>query len=251
MQPATNNQHPVTSNQLRDDPVIVLGMHHSGTSILAEILHRNGVFMQANMRHHESKFFTVEINDEMIMNGGANWANNPIMPVVEVMAKLDIVRARIEKKAFKKYVEAGYDGRSCWGFKDPRTCVTLPLYLKIFPNAQLLHIIRNEDDVAASLAASNKKGLGVNADLDFWKVLQRQHVSRAREYGMRHEQYYEFCYEDFCRRPVEIVQDVFKYLDVPFTEATEQFLTQTIYTHRININGKPNQPLKEATEYVY
>jgi hypothetical protein len=226
------------NNKLRDDPVIVLGMHHSGTSILAEILHRHGVFMHANMPHHESRFFTIEINDEMIMGGGASWANNPIMPVAEIMTKLEAVRACIEKKAYVNYIASGYDGLSRWGFKDPRACVILPLYLEIFPNAQLLHIIRNEDDVAASLAARKKKGLGVNPDVDFWKALWRQHVSRARKYGGRHKHYHELSYEDFCLRPVEVVKEVFNHLDVSFTKATEQFLQENIYTHRINIGGK-------------
>lgn len=225
------------NNQFRDDPVIVLGMHHSGTSILAEILHRNGVFMQANMPHHESRFFTIEVNDEMIMGGGANWASNPIMPVASVMAKLDEVRACIEGKACINYVEAGYDGLSRWGFKDPRACVLLPLYREIFPNAQLLHIIRNENDVAASLAASKKKGLGVRPDVEFWKSLWRQHVDRAREYGARHKAYYEFRYEDFCWCPIDVIKEVFNYLGASFTAATEQFLREKIYTHRINVAG--------------
>jgi hypothetical protein len=246
-----DNQEPQELNgRLRDDPVIVLGMHHSGTSILAEILHRNGVFMHANIAHHESKLFTRKINDLLIMGGGANWASYPIMPVAQVMAKLDEIRAYIDEKAYKKYIEAGYDGHSRWGFKDPRTCVVLPLYLEIFPNAQLLHIIRNEDDVAASLAASKKKALGVNPDLDFWKALHRQHLSRAREYGTRHKHYYEFTYEDFCRRPVEVVKDVFKYLNVPFTDVIGQFLRKNIYTHRINVSSKPKTHMEEVTEYA-
>ncbi len=224
-------------NQLRDDPVIVLGMHHSGTSILAEVLHRNGVFMQANMHHHESKFFTREINDELIMGGGAAWAQLPLMPVAEVMAKRDLVQSVIDRKAQRKYVEAGYDGESRWGFKDPRTCVTLPLFLEIFPNAQLLHIIRNEDDVAASLAANFKEGLGRQTDREFWKELQRQYVARAHEFGRGHASYYEFQYEDFCRRPIALAQTLFQFIHVPFTDVAAQFLEENIYTHRINIGS--------------
>jgi len=233
------------NHQLSDDPVIVLGMHHSGTSILAEILHRNGVFMQANMPHHESKFFTIKINDEMIMGGGANWANNPIMPVAEVMAKLDDVRKQVERKALVKYMEAGYDGHSPWGFKDPRTCVTLPLYLEIFPNAQLLHIIRDEKDVAISLAASDKKGLGIISDLDFWMDLQRQYVGRAREFGTRHKHYHELRYEDFCRHPVEVMKEVFAYLNLDFSEVAEQFLEKNVYTHRINLSRQTQVSSKQ------
>jgi hypothetical protein len=223
---------------LRDDPVIVLGMHHSGTSILAEVLHRYGVFMQANMHHVESKFFVINVNEQLIMGNGASWARDPIMPVDEVMAKLEQVRRRIERKAYTKYLEAGYDGHSRWGFKDPRTCVTLPLYLKIFPKAQLVHIIRDENDVALSLSASNKKGVGVNPDLSSWKSLHRQYTARAREYGARHKEYYEFQYEDFCKQPVTIMKSVFAFLALDFAEDTRQFLEKNIYTHRIHLSQK-------------
>ena len=221
--------------KLRDDPVILLGMHHSGTSILAEVLHRNGIFMQANMHHHESKFFTRDINDRLILGDSSRWAELPIMPVEEVMAKLNEVRRAIEKKAFQKYVAAGYDGVSCWGFKDPRTCITLPLFLEIFSNARLLHILRNEDDVAASLSASNKQGIGVNVDRDHWKTLRRQYEQRVEDYGRKHRHFLELHYEDFCQRPLEVMANVFEFLNVPFLPQTKEFLQKHIYTHRIGV----------------
>ncbi|RMD93448.1 MAG: sulfotransferase [Calditrichaeota bacterium] len=224
------------NQKLRDDPVIVLGMHHSGTSILARILHENGVFMQANMRHYEAKFFVMEIHERLVMGDEAGWARNPIMPVEEVMSYLEPVKRVIERKGFRKYIDAGYDGHSRWGFKDPRTCVLLPLYLKIFPRAQLVHIVRNAEDVAASLAANEKRGVGVQEDRAFWKSLWQQYVDRVRQYGQQHPQYFELTYEDFCRQPVPVVTQIFDYLGIPFTAKAEQFLRENIYTHRINIS---------------
>jgi len=235
--------------QLRDDPVIVLGMHHSGTSILAEILHRFGVFMQANMHHHESKFF-VDLNDHVIMGGGANWARHPIMPVEEVMAKREAVAKRIAKHGLLKYLDAGYDGEARWGFKDPRTCVTLPLFVELYPNARLLHIIRNEEDVAISLAASDKRALGLEPNREFWKELQRQHLARVRKYAPHQRYYHEFSYEDFCLRPLEVVQEVYRFLDLPFTTAVEDFLKNKIYTHRINISTQPQTTSEESNTHV-
>ena len=234
------------AQQLRDDPVIVLGMHHSGTSILAEILHRFGVFMQANMHHHESKFF-VDLNDRVIMGGGANWARNPIMPVDEVLARRELVAKRLAKQGLIKYLDAGYDGTSRWGFKDPRTCVTLPLFVELYPNARYLHIIRNEEDVATSLAASDKRALGIEPEREFWKVLQRQHVARVREYGARQRFYHEFAYEDFCRQPIEIMQEVYRFLELPFTAELEAFLKSRIYTHRINISPQTQTTKEESS----
>jgi hypothetical protein len=210
-------------------------MHHSGTSILARILHENGVFMQANMRHYESKFFTIQINERMILGDEAGWAQIPMMPVDEVLQHTDAVRRVVAKKSWRKYREAGYDGFSRWGFKDPRTCVLLPLYMEIFPCAQYVHIIRNADAVATSLAENNKKGVGIKSDRAFWKNLWQQYTDRAREYGRKSEGYLEITYEAFCTRPVDVVQEVFAFLDVEFTEKTRGFLQEKIYTHRINI----------------
>ena len=220
---------------MRDDPVLLLGMHHSGTSIVAEVLHRHGVFMGADMAHYESRFFTLEIDDELVMGGGASWAAVPILGVDDVLAKLDVVRREIESKGLKRYRQAGYDGRSRWGFKDPRACVTLPLFLEVFPRAQLVHVVRDARDVAESLAASRKTGLGLLENREHWRELQRQHVARAREWGTRHGDYLEFAYEDFCRRPVEVTRSIFDRLGLAWTSSVEEFLATRVYTHRIGI----------------
>jgi hypothetical protein len=218
--------------RLRDDPVIVLGMHHSGTSILAEVLHRGGVFMQANMRHFESNFFT-KLNDRTILGRPDAWAALPLPPVHEIMSRLDAARDEIDHKAHRRYVAAGYDGTGRWGFKDPRTCVTLPLFLELFPRAQLLHIVRDADDVAASLAAGPKRGVGQNTDLNHWRELRRQYLERVRTYGTRHAQFLEFTYEDFCTKPIDTTRRVFEHIRIDLQPSTVEFLNNSIYTNRI------------------
>ncbi len=224
------------NKQLRDDPVILLGMHHSGTSILARILHENGVHMQANMRHHESKFFALQLHDSLVLQGGDGWARVPIMPVEEVMHWKNEIQRLIAKKGLRKYRDAGYDGVSRWGFKDPRTCIMTPMYLKIFPNAHLVHIVRSADDVATSLAENVKRGVGNIPDREHWKALWREYVGRVREFGPKHKNYYEMAYQDFCFEPVEEIKKLFAWLNVEFTEKTETFLRENIYTHRVNIS---------------
>ena len=43
------------------------------------------------------------------------------------------------------------DRRRAWGWKDPRTTLTLPLWLEQFPDAAVIHVTRNGVDVAESL----------------------------------------------------------------------------------------------------
>ena len=38
-----------------------------------------------------------------------------------------------------------------WGWKDPRTTITFPIWLQVFPKAKILHILRNGVDVAISI----------------------------------------------------------------------------------------------------
>jgi hypothetical protein len=45
-----------------------------------------------------------------------------------------------------------------WGWKDPRSTFTLPLWLCLFPNAKIINIKRHGVDVAQSLRVRGWKG---------------------------------------------------------------------------------------------
>jgi hypothetical protein len=45
-----------------------------------------------------------------------------------------------------------------WGWKDPRNSITLPVWLKLFPDARVIHIVRNGVDVAESLYRRQQRG---------------------------------------------------------------------------------------------
>ena len=78
-------------------PVLVVGMHNSGTSILTRLLHESGVFFAASMHHHESRFFSIFVNDLLILGGSDHWAKLPLMPVDDVMAFHDTVGPFIKR----------------------------------------------------------------------------------------------------------------------------------------------------------
>ena len=46
-----------------------------------------------------------------------------------------------------------------WGWKDPRNSLTLPLWLRVFPEAKVLHIVRNGVDVSRSLVTRERDSL--------------------------------------------------------------------------------------------
>lgn len=220
-------------------PVLVVGMHNSGTSILAEVLHRHGLFLGANVGHHENRFFSLHVDDEMIMGGGDRWARLPILTVDEVLAFRDEVGPYIHAHWLQDFKVWGYDGVSPWGFKDPRLCVLLPLYLELFPGARVLHIHREPDDVAASLARRPKKAVGVLEDPEHWKQLCLAYTERVR-YCQEHydNAYYEIQYEEFCTNPEPVTAGVFDFIGIPFHSDASQFVRERLDPSRPGSAGR-------------
>ncbi len=145
-------------------PVILLGMHRSGTSLIARLLDELGLFQGEELQEdHESTHF-LEINETLLKRVGATWDNpGPMRGFLENPdATALTVRCLHEDLAGRQV--AAYQGKKLfgkhrglakfevpWGWKDPRTIFTLPLWLKLFPEAKLVYIVRNGVDVASSL----------------------------------------------------------------------------------------------------
>jgi hypothetical protein len=206
-------------------PVLVVGMHNSGTSMLTEILHKSGIFFGANMRHFESFFFTNFINDRVILGGGDSWAKLPILTVERVLSFESSVGPFIQAHWLADYLQWGYDGRSPWGVKDPRLCVLLPLYLKLFPDAKVVHIRRDPNDVAASLTRRYKEGVGRLDDFEHWKDLTLAYTQRVLDYASKCRAYHELSYESFCTDTEVQTRRLFDFLGLPFTGETGKLLS--------------------------
>jgi hypothetical protein len=214
------------------EPVLIVGVHSSGTSIVSEILHRSGLFLRANERHYESRFFSIFVNDILIMGGKGNWSRLPIMDIETVMSFVETVGMFVRKYWIADYLQWGYDGVSQWGFKDPRLCVLLPLYLEIFPKAKVVHILRNPDDVALSLCNTPKGGVVKKHPFSYWKKFIKVHTGRVLKYADKCHAYHRLTYEDFCRKSVETTKLLFDFLDLEFTEHTVESLSK-VNTSRI------------------
>jgi hypothetical protein len=215
-------------------PVLVFGMHNSGTTALAKILHNNGIFMVNNAGQCESNFFTHYVNNRLLMGGGDQvWAQLPILDVDEVLSRHPLVESLIHQQWKSDYIQWGYDGHSAWGFKDPRLCVLLPLYIEIFPDARLVLIRRDVEDIAASLAHRYKPGVGIKQDRSFWRELAQAHLGRATEYGERHPFFHQLEYENLCRNPLETVQELFRFLELPLAKSAHEKIRRSVRTDRI------------------
>src|SRR5712691_292504 len=136
-------------------PIIIIGMHSSGTSLITGIISRLGVHIgndSAFSKENESGFFR-EINNHLLRDQGAHWAKPA--PFISRLNDENFIQENVRKAlALFNNSEDTYgkvEGDQLWTWKDPRTTVTVPIWLNIFPEAKVLHVIRNGIDVALSL----------------------------------------------------------------------------------------------------
>ena len=223
------------SNALPPPPVFVLGMHNAGTTILARLLHHGGVFMHANMNHYESRFFTTDVNDAMILGPGT-WANLPLPDEQEILGHRATAGQYILDNWRAAYMADGYDGAGPWGLKDPRLCVLVPLYLELFADARIVIIERNAEDIAASLSHKRKSGVGsadkthrgrLN-DYDHWVALTGAYYQRVHDYADRYRAAMTIVYEQFCAEPQQVARQVLDFCDVPYGDGAASVVAQVI-----------------------
>lgn len=246
--------------EITPPPVIVTGMHNSGTSILAKIIHKGGVFMDNSMDHFESRFFSRFINDQIIMGGGDKWAQLPIMDESEVMSYKDTVGKFLKENWIIEYLQNGYDGRSKWGFKDPRVCVLINLYYEIFPDAKLVYIKRDSKDIAASLCRKEKKGVGKKDNFEYWYKLSNKYKSRV-EKNIRNFEYFDLRYENLCTSTEEVVSRLFSFIGASLDERVKEVISR-VHNKRVNsyekyrssnrwINRSIIEDLKNSIRKIY
>jgi hypothetical protein len=158
--------------ECRTDPILILGMHRSGTTMVAELLDALGLFLGHELQSdHEATFF-LDLNDLMLRQVNAAWDNPAPMQAflrhpeaVELTARClrrDVLSSSVRQfLGLRKYLKYRTVERldRPWGWKEPRTVFTLPLWLKLFPRARLVHIVRNGVDVAASLMTRERRML--------------------------------------------------------------------------------------------
>jgi hypothetical protein len=156
---AQHVHHPLQDST----PVILLGMHRSGTSLTTRLLTDVGILMGAKLTKNAESIYFQKLNRGILKRAKATWSKiEPIAASMESQRYIDSEVSWLHGILFDKSgVKAHFDEPSwnaicqspdyAWGWKDPRTTITFPMWLQIFPRAKFVHIVRNGIDVAISL----------------------------------------------------------------------------------------------------
>jgi FkbM family methyltransferase len=239
----TSTENLSKKKKLEDfKPIIVVGMHRSGTSLLSRVLSDLGVHMGGDLSiNHESLFFqklNVKVFDEL----GRRWDNPPeVKSLLENETYTENIvsffKRNLSKAHFKQFLHPfrdlealENDGIGAWGWKDPRNVYTLPVWLKLFPNAKVIFIKRHGVDVAASLRkralkeAEKAKTMAQKTDrvgglssyssrcctldggYELWK--EYNHAAEETLNRLNEDTYLKLEYEKLLREPDKVINEI-------------------------------------------
>jgi Sulfotransferase family len=158
--------------------VCVLGAPRSGTSLTARILNILGVelgfeeeLMEPAADNNPAGFWEHEgiadLNEDILASLGdaprQRWRRPP--PLEEGWERDP--RLEPHRAAAETILRRSFGGRPLWGWKDPRTSLTLPFWRQLVPDMRYVICVRHPLDVAASLEARDRMPLGES--LRLWR----------------------------------------------------------------------------------
>jgi hypothetical protein len=149
-------------------------MHRSGTSLVGALLAALGVFMgpECEVYATEERLHLPDsrllmngyaeavdfrsVNDGLLSRAGATW--DQIQPFLDrrdhpgfARRSIFLLQAATFGRLYSHYLRHRATAAGPWGWKDPRSSLTLPYWLSLFPEARILHVRRDPEAVVDSL----------------------------------------------------------------------------------------------------
>ena len=197
-------------------PVCIAGMHRSGTSTVAQLLYRCGLYLgdEKNLLafghanpdgHWENKHF-IRINEDILRAYDAGWDLPPHLGPDWQRAE----ELRPQREEAKRLLDK-FQGHEPWGWKDPRSSLTLPFWLDLLPDARTVVCLRNPVEVALSLQKRRKSSVAFG--LNLWRIYNERLLESLSE-----GQYVVTHYEAYFHRPQKELRRVLEFLEIPISD---------------------------------
>lgn len=141
--------------------------------------------------------------------------------------EIDEVMERRRRPGYPGIIEAFYlayaarKGKSRWGDKDPGNMRRLDRVLRWFPDAQIVHIIRDGRDACLSHLRQTFGHSELFPCADDW----REQVFWVRNIGriLGPDRYHELRYEDLVEDTETVLRDLCDFLELPYSEALRSY----------------------------
>ena len=221
-------------------PVVICGFHHSGTRLLARQLAAVGVRQRVNLYQYEWSY-VVQLNSIL--------APGCMDPDRLGSAGEDPGLISPRRLAFRMALEGLEPGRT-WGFKDPRNGLTARAWLKAFPEARIVHLLRDPVATIGTLPAEYgrfvRTGAGRPTAALFWIDLWRAYVDGARQAMADSRRSIEIRFEDLCADPAAVLAAVAESIDLAPAVGPDLLEAAPIQAGKADLSGRVRAELAPA-----
>lgn len=219
---------------MNKQPVVILGMHRSGTTMITKILENLGLYVgEEKEENHEALFFW-EINNWIFdlhtarpeLPHNMQFTNPKTKQIIEESLQYFVQSPR--KKKYLGNLNTNYQSLQAldfnFGWKDPKNTFTLEFWKSIFPNPKIIHVYRNPIDCISSYI---ERDLVMKNQFQWdWKkkVKRRFLITHKFNYNFRLynlEQGYQL-WQEYVQKAIDLQKDNSNYLAIQY----EQFLKQ-------------------------
>lgn len=217
--------------------LFIVGVGRSGTSLLQSMLNAHPSICFPPEINFIRRFLATSILEETWAKDKASLEQ--LLSPDELIARLNIgentIRAILDslsndfsaRELYVRLLDAyakntGKENATWIGDKDPRSVEYLPLIHRCFPDARILHIIRDPRDVLAS----KKKAAWSKNQSPLRHIFANRvqlHMGRTQGPKLFGDHYNEFSYEDLLRDPTNVLSTITSFLNVDFDPAMLEF----------------------------
>ncbi|MEC7926926.1 MAG: sulfotransferase, partial [Candidatus Neomarinimicrobiota bacterium] len=222
---------------ISNKPIFIVGCERSGTTVVRLILHthpniaippqtkilkklykRRLIFRDLSKKQNRSKIAEYILSNydkkTKLVDLGID-SHNIYQNIQSSGNSIGAVGAII----FQEYAKKHHKLR--WGDKRPYYIKYLRQLLHLFPDAQIIHIIRDPRDAVASLLSMSwwKKNL-MNSILNWKEAVRRGSIMKKH---LPSDQYFELRYEDFIDNPEQWIRQICGFLNEEFYPQMLQF----------------------------
>ncbi|MFT7048400.1 MAG: GT2 family glycosyltransferase [Halioglobus sp.] len=195
--------------------IVVLGMHRSGTSMVARALASAGVYvgqqteLLSDQEDNPNGFWerkdVVALNDEILHSTSYSWFNPPPSQF-DLTDEYLQVESKDSVQAIISRLNGGATASQSWLLKDPRLVITWPCWKNILGDALLIYVYRDPWAVAYSL--NKRHGFPLLLGVALWEIYNH---AALRVIEGRNAVCVSF--DDLSMQPESELKKIFKRLD--------------------------------------
>ncbi|MDH5376738.1 MAG: sulfotransferase [Gammaproteobacteria bacterium] len=216
-------------------PIFILGIPRSGTSLVTAILHACGVFLgitvpgggsENPLGFFENIYLREQVNKWLLEKMGVDILGVKTLPPLDQLPRVtgleDTVRGLLEHE--------GYQNDMAWAFKDCKLTLLWPIYLQAFPDAKWV-IVRRDDEGIINSCLKTSFMRQHSEDPQFWKQWIFEYQKRLLELKKTTPHYQEIWPETLMNGNTDSAQTLIQWLGLEWNEAEVRALLHPEFWH--------------------